>query len=174
LIPGATMLSLTYAWFFKFWTALALISFASTTGATCAFLISRYLLRDWVQSKFAQRLEQINRSFDEEGAFYLFTMRLIPVFPFFLVNMVMGLTSVKTTTFWWVSQVGMLAGTVVIVYAGATIPDLSTLQTEGVKAVFTPAQLTKFTIAAMLLGIFPIIAKRIIVPLVQKMRPTPR
>jgi uncharacterized membrane protein YdjX (TVP38/TMEM64 family) len=172
-IPGATALSLIYAWFFKFWTALALISFASTAGATCAFLISRYLLRDWVQHKFGQRFEQINRSFDDEGAFYLFTMRLIPVFPFFLVNLLMGLTSIKTTTFWWISQIGMLAGTIVYVYAGATIPDLNTLQNKGIAAAFSSTQLTNFTIAAVLLGIFPIVAKRIFVPLVQKMKSKP-
>lgn len=161
-IPGATVLSLAYAWFFKFWTGLVLISFASTAGATIAFLISRYLLRDWVQNRFGSRLQKIDESFERDGPFYLFTMRLIPAIPFFLINLLMGLTKIKATTFWWVSQVGMLAGTVVYVYAGATIPDLSTLKTEGVVAVFSPWQLTQIGIAFGLLGLFPIAIKKVV------------
>lgn len=161
-IPGATFLSLAYAWFFKFWTGLVLVSLASTTGATLAFLISRHLLRDWVQSRFGDRLEQIDTSFEREGAYYLFTMRLIPAFPFFLINLLMGLTKINAITFWWVSQLGMLAGTVVYVYAGASIPDLNTLQTKGVSAVFSPWQLSQITIAFVLLGLFPIIVKKLL------------
>ena len=151
-----------YAWFFKFWLALVLISFASTVGATAAFLIARYLLRDSVQNRFGRRLKIFNQSFENEGAFYLFTLRLIPAIPFFVTNLLMGLTKIKVTTFWWVSQIGMLAGTCVYVYAGSSIPNLNTLQAEGVSAVFTASQVTQFTIAFALLGCFPILVKKII------------
>lgn len=161
-IPGATILSLTYAWFFKFWTGLILTSFASTAGATIAFLLSRYLFRDWIQAKFGERLETINNAFDREGNFYLFLARLIPAFPFFVVNVVMGLTKIKATTFWWVSQLGMLAGTIVYVYAGASIPDLMTLKTDGIGAVFERETLIQLTIAFALLGLFPIVAKKLV------------
>ncbi|MFK7766845.1 MAG: TVP38/TMEM64 family protein [Mariniblastus sp.] len=161
-IPGALVLSLAYAWFFGFTRGLVLISFASTAGATLAFLLSRYLLRDWIQAKFGERLKVINEAFDREGNFYLFLMRLIPAFPFFVVNAVMGLTKIKATTFWWVSQLGMLAGTAVYVYAGSSIPDLVTLKEEGIGAIFTSSQLTQLTIAFVLLGTFPIIAKKLV------------
>lgn len=162
-IPGgATMLSLVYAWFFKFWAALVLISFASTAGATAAFLVARYFLRDAVQNRFGKRLAKINQSLETEGAFYLFTLRLIPAVPYFVTNLLMGLTTIKVTTFWWVSQIGMLAGTAVYIYAGASIPDLNTLQTDGISAVFSPAQILKFSIAFTLLGCFPIAAKKLI------------
>ena len=160
-IPGATILSLLYAWFFGFGRGLILVSFASTAGATLAFLLSRYLFRDWIQQKFGERLRVINKAFDREGNFYLFMMRLIPVFPFFVVNAVMGLTKIKAFTFWWVSQLGMLAGTAIYVYAGSRIPDLVTLKEEGVKAVFTGSQLAQITIALAMLGLFPIIAKKL-------------
>ena len=161
-IPGATMLSLIYAWFFKFWVALLLISFASTTGATLAFLGCRYLLRDWVQLRMAARMQQVNEAMAREGAFYLFMMRLIPAFPFVVVNAVMALTQIRAATFWWVSQLGMLAGTAVYVYAGSTIPDLKTLTTDGVAAVFTPSQLFQILAALLLLGVFPLAARKTI------------
>jgi len=160
-IPGATILSLLYAWFFGFGRGLILVSFASAAGATLAFLLSRYLFRDWIQQKFGERLRVINKAFDREGNFYLFLMRLIPVFPFFVVNAVMGLTKIKAFTFWWVSQLGMLAGTAIYVYAGSRIPDLITLKKEGVKAVFTGSQLAQISIALAMLGLFPIIAKKL-------------
>jgi uncharacterized membrane protein YdjX (TVP38/TMEM64 family) len=126
-LPGATLMTLVVAWYFGFWKGLVLVSFASTCGATLAFLLSRYLLRDIIQSKFGERLKTFNESLDREGAFYLFTLRLIPAVPFFVINVVMGLTRIRTTTFWWISQVGMLAGTCVYVYAGSNIPSLSQL-----------------------------------------------
>ena len=126
-LPGATFMTLVVAWYFGFWKGLVLVSFASTFGATLAFLLSRYLLRDIIQFKFGERLKTFNESLDREGAFYLFTLRLIPAVPFFVINVVMGLTRIRTTTFWWVSQLGMLAGTCVYVYAGSTIPSLSQL-----------------------------------------------
>lgn len=161
-IPGATILSLVYAWFFGFGPGLTLVSFASTLGATIAFLLSRYLFRDWIQNRFGDKITTINDAFDREGNFYLFMMRLIPAFPFFMVNALMGLTKIKTATFWWVSQLGMLGGTAVIVYAGSSIPDLMTLKEKGISAIFTPGQLLQISIAFVLLGVFPFISKRIV------------
>ena len=124
-------------------------------------MIARYFLRDSVQNRFGDRLSKIIQAFEAEGAFYLFTLRLIPAVPFFATNLLMGLTKIKASTFWWVSQIGMLAGTAVYVYAGSSIPDLNTLQTEGVSAVFSTSQITQFTIAFALLGCFPILVKKI-------------
>lgn len=160
-IPGATALSLVYAWFFGFSRGLILISFASTAGATMAFLLSRYLFRDWIQSRFGERLATFNQALEQDGAVYLFTLRLVPAVPFFVINAVMGLTNLRTWTFWWVSQIGMLAGTAVYVYAGSSIPDLQTLEKEGVNAIFTTSQLTQFTIAFVLLGVFPLVVKKL-------------
>lgn len=126
-LPGAAVLSLVYAWYFGFWRGLILISFASTSGATVAFLLSRYLLQESIQKRFGHRLKSFNESLEKEGAFYLFTLRLIPAVPFFVINVVMGLTRVRVWTFWWVSQVGMLAGTCIYVYAGSSIPSLAQL-----------------------------------------------
>ena len=159
-VPGASPMTLIMSWFFGFATSLVLISFASTAGATIAFLISRYLFRDALQSRFGDRLAKFNAALDKEGAFYLFTLRLVPLVPFFVINSVMGLTKLRTTTFWWVSQVGMLAGTAVFCYAGSRIPDLQTLQEQGAGAVINQQQLTQITIALVLLGLFPIAAKK--------------
>ena len=104
--------------------AIVLVNCASTTGATLSFLMSRYLLRDSIQRKFGDRLQKFNEALEREGAFYLFSLRLIPVVPFFVINLVMGLTPIRVRTFWWVSQVGMLAGTCVFVFAGSTIPSI--------------------------------------------------
>ncbi len=121
-LPGAAIMTLVIGWFFGFWRALLVVSFASTAGATLAFLLSRYFLRDSIQNRFGGQLKKFNESLDREGAFYLFTLRLIPAVPFFVINVVMGLTKIRTGTYWWVSQVGMLAGTCVYVYAGTAIP----------------------------------------------------
>ncbi len=158
-LPGATVLSLAYAWFFGFWPALILISFASTTGATLAFLLSRYLFGESIQNRFADRLQSFNESFEKDGAFFLFTLRLIPAFPFFIINAVMGLTEIRVRTFWWVSQIGMLPGTIVYVYAGSRVPTLQKLADERINAVFSPEQLTQFVIAFVLLGTFPLLAR---------------
>jgi uncharacterized membrane protein YdjX (TVP38/TMEM64 family) len=120
-LPGAALLTMIGGIIFDFWIALLLVSFASTIGATIAFLLSRYLLRDWVQAKFSRYLTTINQGVAEDGGFYLFSLRLIPLFPFWAINLVMGLMPIKATTFYWVSQVGMLAGTAVYVNAGASI-----------------------------------------------------
>ena len=112
-IPGAAIMTLIAGALFGLVLGTILVSFASTIGATLAFLGSRYVLRDWVQSKFGERLKAIDEGLARDGAFYLFTLRLIPVFPFFVINLLMGLTRIKTSTFFWVSQLGMLAGVVV-------------------------------------------------------------
>jgi uncharacterized membrane protein YdjX (TVP38/TMEM64 family) len=158
-LPGAAALSLVYGWYFGFGPAVVLVSFASTAGATVAFLTSRYLLRESVQSRFGPRLESFNRHLEREGAFYLFTLRLVPLVPFFVINLVMGLTPLKASTFWWVSQVGMLPGTMVYVYAGSSVPELSQLADKGLAAVFSPTQGLQLALAFALLGIFPIAVK---------------
>ncbi|MDG2855931.1 TVP38/TMEM64 family protein, partial [Vibrio parahaemolyticus] len=112
-IPGAAVVTLLGAALFGFWTSLLLVSFASTMGATLAFLSSRYLLRDWVQNKFGNKLNAINQGVEKDGAFYLFSLRLIPVFPFFLINLLMGLTPMSVGRFYLTSQIGMLPGTAV-------------------------------------------------------------
>jgi len=152
-------LSLVYGWYFGFVPALVLVSFASTAGATVAFLTSRYLLRDSVHSKFGARLNSFNAHLEAEGAFYLFTLRLIPLVPFFVINLVMGLTPVKARTYWWVSQLGMLPGTAVYVYAGSRVPNLIELAEKGAAAVFSASQLLQLGIAFGLLGLFPLCVK---------------
>lgn len=156
-LPGAAVLTLASGWFFGLWQGTLLVSFASTTGATLAFLFSRYLFRDTIQRRFGDRLEKFNAALEKEGPFYLFTLRLIPVVPFFVINLVMGLTPIRTWSFWWVSQVGMLAGTVVYVYAGASVPSLEEMAERGMSGVLSP----QVIIAFVVLGIFPITVKKI-------------
>ncbi len=158
-LPGAAILTLAYGWYFGWIRGLVLVSFASTTGATIAFLFSRFLFRDAIQNRFGDRLQSFNQSLEKEGPFFLFTLRLIPAVPFFVINAVMGLTPIPTRTFWWVSQLGMLAGTAVFVYAGSSVPDLQTLADKGIGAVFTPSQMTQIVIAFVLLGLFPLIVR---------------
>lgn len=163
-LPGAAALTLTCGWYFGFWRGVLLVSFASTTGATVAFLVSRFLLRDSLQQRFGDRLAAFNRALDREGAFYLFMLRLIPAVPFFVINVVMGLTHVRTRTFWWVSQIGMLPGTAVYTYAGSSVPNLATLAEKGVRGILSPQLLVAFA----LLGLMPLILKKI----VERIRPT--
>lgn len=158
-LPGAAPLTLVYGWYFGFVKGLILVSFASTLGATVAFLVSRYLFRDAIQSRFGKQLEKFNESLEKEGAFYLFTLRLIPAVPFFVINAVMGLTKIKTVTFWWVSQLGMLAGTAVFVYAGSSVPNLTELAEKGVNAAFTGTQMTQILVAFAFIGILPLAAR---------------
>jgi uncharacterized membrane protein YdjX (TVP38/TMEM64 family) len=157
-LPGAVPLTLTYGWFFGFWKALLLVSFSSTAGATLAFLTSRYLFRSAIQSRYGERFALINQQFEKEGAFYLFILRLVPAFPFFLINVLMGLTAIRVWTFWWVSQLGMLAGTAVFVYAGTSVPTLQELSEKGAKGILTP----QLIIAFILLGTFPLLVKKIV------------
>lgn len=158
-LPGATILTLVYAWYFGFFETLVLVSFASTLGATIAFLFSRYLFRDAIMSRFGERLTKFNNSLEREGPFYLFTLRLVPVVPFFIINAVMGLTPLKTWTFWWVSQLGMLAGTAVFVYAGSSVPSLATLADKGINSAFSPAQMTQLFGAFALIGVLPLVTR---------------
>ena len=158
-LPGAAPLTLLYGWYFGFAPTLVLVSFASTAGATISFLTSRYFLRASLEEKFGVRLQQFNEHLKTEGAFYLFTLRLIPVIPFFVINLVMGLTPISTRTYWWVSQLGMLPGTAVYVYAGSSVPNLSQLAEQGAAAVLSPQQLSELFIAFTLLGVFPLLVK---------------
>lgn len=152
-LPGATIVTLAGGALFGLGWGLLLVSFASSIGATLAFLTARFLLRDSVQSRFGQRLAEINRGIDKDGAFYLFTLRLIPVVPFFVINLLMGLTKMKARTFYWVSQLGMLAGTAVYVNAGTQLGQLNSLQ-----GILSPALLGSF----VLLGLFPLMARRLV------------
>ncbi len=152
-LPGAAVMTLAGGALLGFWTALVTVSFASTIGATLAFLASRFLLRDWVQGKFGDKLKAINEGVEREGSFYLFTLRLVPIFPFFVINLLMGLTPMRALTYYGVSQVGMLPGTVVYVNAGTQLG-----QIESAAGILSPGILISF----VLLGIFPLIAKRII------------
>jgi len=161
-IPGAAVMTLIFAWFFGFAPSVVLISFASTAGATMAFLTSRYLFRDYINQKFGDRLATFQDRLEKEGAFYLFTLRLIPLVPFFVINAVMGLTKLRITTFWWVSQLGMLAGTLVYCYAGSRIPNLQAIQEQGINAVFDRSQMFQILVALALLGLFPIAAKKLL------------
>ncbi|HDM8224155.1 TPA: TVP38/TMEM64 family protein [Vibrio campbellii] len=149
-IPGAAVVTLLGAALFGFWTSLLLVSFASTIGATIAFLSSRYLLREWVQSKFGNKLNAINQGVEKDGAFYLFSLRLIPVFPFFLINLLMGLTPMSVARFYLTSQIGMLPGTAVYLNAGTQLATIDSLS-----GIVSPTVLASFA----LLGLFPIIAK---------------
>jgi len=150
-LPGAAVMTLTGGALLGFWVALLTVSFASTIGATLAFLVSRFLLRDWVQGRFGDKLRAINAGVEKEGPFYLFTLRLVPLFPFFMINLVMGLTPMRALTYYWVSQVGMLPGTAVYVNAGTQLG-----QIESASGILSPAILFSF----VLLGIFPLLAKR--------------
>lgn len=158
-LPGAAVLSLFYGWYFGWVPGVILVNFASTAGATSAFLLSRYLFRDAVQRRFGDRLAGFNRSLAREGPFYLFTLRLIPAVPFFIINLVMGLTPLRVRTFWWVSQLGMLPGTFVYLYAGSRVPRLQELADHGIQAVFTPGELVQLLVAFSLLGCFPLVVR---------------
>lgn len=157
-LPGAAALTLVFGWYFPFLPALALVSVASTTGASLAFLLSRYILGTSIQRRYGDRLRAFNEALERDGAFYLFSLRLVPAVPFFVINLVMGLTPLALGTFWWVSQVGMLPGTAVYVYAGSTVPDLQTLSATGVGGVLSPQLIAAF----VLLGVFPLLAKLVL------------
>ena len=152
-LPGAALLTLAGGAVFGLVWGAVVVSFASTVGATLAFLISRFLLRDWVAARFGQRLQAVDEGVRREGAFYLFTLRLVPVFPFFVINLLFGLTAMKASVFYWTSQIGMLAGTVVYVNAGTQLARLDSLS-----GILSPGLLGSF----VLLGVFPLLARRIV------------
>ncbi len=152
-LPGAVILTLAGGAIFGLVSGSIIISFSSSIGATLACAVSRYLLRDWVQNKFGDKLQKINTGMEQEGGFYLFTLRLVPVFPFFIINLVMGLTTIRLKTFYWVSQLGMLPATIVYVNAGKELGKINSLS-----GILSPGLIISF----VLLGVFPIIAKKII------------
>ncbi len=152
-LPGAAILTLAGGAVFGVLWGTLIVSFASSIGATLAFLAARFLLRDWVKSRFSTRLQAIDEGVNRDGAFYLFTLRLVPLFPFFMINLVMGLTPIKARTFYWISQVGMLAGTVVYVNAGTQLAKIDSLS-----GILSPALLGSFA----LLGLFPLVAKKML------------
>ncbi len=152
-LPGAAIMTLAGGALFGLLMGTVVVSFASTIGATLACFVSRFVLRDWVQGKFGAKLKEINEGIAREGPFYLFTLRLIPIFPFWLINMLMGLTKMPLRTFYWVSQVGMLAGTVVYVNAGKELAKINSLA-----GILSPELILSF----VLLGLFPIAIKKLL------------
>lgn len=151
-LPGAAVMTLLAGALFGRLVGTVAVSFASTIGATLACFVARFLLRNWVQGKVGEKLKPIDDGIEKEGAFYLFTMRLIPVFPFWLVNLTMGLTSIPLRTFYWVSQVGMLAGTFVYVNAGTELGKI-----ESLSGIVNPTLIISFVI----LGVFPLLVKKL-------------
>ena len=151
--PGAAILTLAAGAIFGLWFGTLIVSFASCVGATLAFLSARFILREWVQQRFGDKLKSFNEGIERDGAFYLFTLRLVPVFPFFLINLLMGLTRMRVWTYYWVSQLGMLAGTLVYVNAGTELARITSL-----RGILSPGLLLSF----VLLGVFPLIAKKLI------------
>jgi len=152
-LPGAAVMTLVAGAIFGLLWGTLLVSFASSIGATLAFLVSRFLLRDWVQKRFGRQLGALNAGVEKEGALYLFTLRLIPAVPFFVINLAMGLTPIRARTFYWVSQLGMFAGTVVYVNAGTQLAAIQSLS-----GILSPGLIGAF----VLLGLFPLLAARIV------------
>lgn len=152
-LPGAAVMTLAGGAMFGFWTGVLVVSFASTIGATLACFVARFLLRDWVQNKLGEKLSTFNKGIEKEGAFYLFSLRLVPIFPFFVINLAMGLTTMKLLTFYWVSQIGMLPGTMVYVNAGKELGKI-----ESLSGILSPGLILSFIV----LGLFPITVKKIL------------
>jgi len=152
-LPGATIMTLAGGGVFGLVNGAIIISFASTIGATVAFLMSRYVLRDSIQNKFGDKLAAVNEGIQKDGAFYLFTLRLLPIFPFFLINLLMGITSISSARFYWVSQLGMLPGTLVYVNAGDQLASIT-----SVSGILSPSLILSFA----LLGLFPLLAKKLV------------
>jgi len=150
-LPGAAIMTLAGGAIFGFWSGLVLVSFASSIGATLAFLVSRFLFKDWVEQKFQKTFKKVNHGIQKEGAFYLFTLRLVPLFPFFLINLVVGLTKMKTRTFFLVSQVGMLPGTAAYVNAGTQLASIDSLG-----GILSLPVILSFAV----LGILPLVLKK--------------
>ena len=152
-LPGATVLTIVGGGIFGIFVGTVVVSFASSLGATFAMLISRYLVRDWVQKKFSKEMQKINHRINVEGVYYLFFLRLLPLIPFFVVNLVMGLTSVRTVTFFWVSQLGMLPATIVYVNAGLQLNNLN-----SINDIYS----LEFIISFLILAMFPFLVKMIL------------
>lgn len=152
-LPGATILTLAGGAIFGLLWGTLIVSFASSIGATLAFLAARFLFRDAVSARFGHLFNELDTGIAHDGAFYLFSLRLVPLIPFFVINLIMGLTALKTPTFYWVSQAGMLAGTLVYVNAGTQLAKI-----DSVSGILSPLLVGSFA----LLGIFPFIAKKIV------------
>ena len=150
-LPGAVWLTLAGGALFGLFTGTVIVSFASTIGATLAMLIARFLLRDWVHSRFSRQMQTINFGINKDGGFYLFTLRLLPVIPFFIINLGMGLTQLRTATFFWTSQLGMLPGTLVYINAGSELGKI-----HSISDILSPTLIGSF----VLLGIFPLLVKK--------------
>jgi len=149
-LPGAALLTLLGGALFGLWSGIVLVSFAATLGATLAMLVSRYLLRDWVQRRFAGPMRTVNDGVARDGAFYLFALRLIPLFPFFVVNLLAGMTTLGVRRYWWVSQLGMLPGAVVFLNAGHQLGQIASLHD-----ILSPGVVFAFT----LLGLLPLVTR---------------
>ena len=152
-LPGATVMTLAGGALFGLWVGTVVVSFASTIGATLACFVSRFLLRDWVQATLGDRLKTVNEGIEREGKFYLFTLRLIPAFPFFVINLVMGLTKMPLRPYYWVSQLGMLPATIVYVNTGQELARIQSLS-----GILSPRLIFSF----VLLGLFPILVKKLL------------
>ena len=152
-LPGAAVMTLAGGGLFVLMTGTVAVSFSSTIGATLACIVARYLLRDWVQKKFGDKLVKINQGMAKEGGFYLFSLRLVPLFPFFVINLVMGLTSIRLVTYYWVSQLGMLPATIVYVNAGKELAKIDSLA-----GILSPSLIISFA----LLGLLPILTKKLL------------
>lgn len=152
-LPGAVVLTLAGGGLFGLVVGTVAVSFASTIGATLACLVSRFFLREWVQGKFGDKLATIDNGIEKEGPFYLFSLRLVPIFPFFVINLLMGLTRMRLFTFYWVSQIGMLAGTIVFVNAGKELAKIDSLS-----GIMSPGVIGSFVV----LGLFPITVKKLL------------
>ncbi|WP_035274085.1 TVP38/TMEM64 family protein [Desulfogranum japonicum] len=163
-IPGAAVMTLAGGALFGLVTGTVAVSFASTLGATLACAVARYLLRNWVQGKFGDRLAKINQGIQQDGGWYLFGLRLVPIFPFFVVNLVMGITPIRLRTYAWVSQLGMLPATIVYVNAGQQLA-----QIDSLKGILSPGLLFSF----ILLGLLPITTKKILAWITRKRHSSP-
>lgn len=152
-IPIATLMTLSSGALFDFWTALVVVSIASNFGATVPFLISRYVAHDVVQKRFSKKLAVIQRGIEREGAFYLFALRLTPLFPFWLVNLLMGLTPMRTATYFWVTLIGTMPGRILYIFAGQQLSQL-----ESLRDIASPNLLLAFTA----LGLFPLLARKLV------------
>jgi pyruvate/2-oxoglutarate dehydrogenase complex dihydrolipoamide dehydrogenase (E3) component/uncharacterized membrane protein YdjX (TVP38/TMEM64 family) len=152
-LPGGALLTMAGGALFGLLWGTLIVSFASSLGATLAFLAARFLFRDFVKAKFTNSVKAVDEGMARDGAYYLFTLRLVPIFPFFVINLVMGLTAIKTRTYYWISQLGMLPGTVVYINAGTQLAKIDSLS-----GIFSPALLGSFA----LLGLFPLMARKIV------------
>lgn len=160
-LPAAAGLTLVTAWLFGFWPALVLVSFASTSGALLAFLASRWLLGQRLQQIYGSRVGQLQSAVERDGVQYLLMLRLMPLMPFFLVNLLMGLTGMRLTTFWWASQLGMLPGTAVFVAAGAATPTLRQFANEGVSGIVKPQLMLTFAVLGCMPLAIRLISRRV-------------